>query len=64
MNIFKLGKLTAAVALATVIATPSVMAAAAKQPTLSEADFEKAKTMYFQRCACLLYTSPSPRDSL
>ncbi len=51
MNIFKLGKLTAAVALATVIATPSVMAAAAKQPTLSEADFEKAKTMYFQRCA-------------
>ena len=26
-------------------------ALAAKEPTLSEADFEKAKTLYFQRCA-------------
>lgn len=51
MNIFKLGKLTAAVALASAFAAPAAMAEAAKQPTLSEADFEKAKTLYFQRCA-------------
>ncbi|NOQ79498.1 MAG: nitrite reductase [Gammaproteobacteria bacterium] len=51
MNIFKLGKLTAAVALASALSVPAAMAGAAKQPTLSEADFEKAKTLYFQRCA-------------
>jgi len=51
MNIFKLGKLTAAFALASAISVPAAMAGAAKQPTLSEADFEKAKTLYFQRCA-------------
>jgi len=27
------------------------MNVSAAEPTLSEADFEKAKTMYFQRCA-------------
>jgi len=51
MNIFKLGKLTAAVALASAISVPAAMAGAAKQPTLSDADFEKGKTLYFQRCA-------------
>jgi nitrite reductase (NO-forming)/hydroxylamine reductase len=30
---------------------PGASAAKAKQPTMSEADFEHAKTLYFQRCA-------------
>jgi len=51
MNIIKTGKLAVAVALTCAVTVPAVMAGAAKQPTLSDADFEKAKTMYFQRCA-------------
>ena len=31
--------------------SPAATAAKAKQPTMSEADFETAKTLYFQRCA-------------
>jgi nitrite reductase (NO-forming)/hydroxylamine reductase len=51
-NKLKLGKLATAVAFTSLAFTGnSVFAAAANQPTLSEADFEKAKTMYFQRCA-------------
>jgi nitrite reductase (NO-forming)/hydroxylamine reductase len=50
MNIFKLGKLSAAVALASLLSAPAAMSADA-EPSLSEADFEKAKTLYFQRCA-------------
>ena len=49
MNIIKLGKLSAAVALASMLNTPAMAADA--QPTMSEADFEKAKSLYFQRCA-------------
>ncbi len=30
---------------------PTAMAAGAKQPTMSEADYETAKSLYFQRCA-------------
>ncbi len=51
MNILKAGKLAAAVALTCAVTVPAAMAGAAKQPTLSDADFEKAKTLYFQRCA-------------
>ncbi|MCP5205956.1 MAG: c-type cytochrome [Hahellaceae bacterium] len=47
----KLGKLAAAVTFATAAFTGSAFAATANQPTMSEADFEHAKTMYFQRCA-------------
>lgn len=48
----KLGKLAAAVTLTTAALSGSTaFAAAAKSPTLSEADFETAKTLYFQRCA-------------
>jgi len=47
----KLGKLAAAVTLTTAALSGSTGALAASQPTLSEADFEKAKTLYFQRCA-------------
>lgn len=51
----KLGKvysavLTAIVAGGAAISAPA-FAADAKAPTLSEADFEKAKTLYFQHCA-------------
>ena len=52
MNIFKAGKLAAAVALTCAVAVPAMAGShKAKQPTLSEADFEKGKTLYFQRCA-------------
>jgi len=51
MKLLKLAKLSAAVALTVAISVPSAMAAKAQQPTMSEADFEKAKTLYFQRCA-------------
>ena len=43
MNIIKLGKLSAAVALASMLNTPAMAADA--QPTMSEADFEKAKSL-------------------
>ncbi|MCK5662589.1 MAG: c-type cytochrome, partial [Thiotrichaceae bacterium] len=49
MKILKLGKLAAAVALTSAISVPAANATA--EPTLSEADFEKGKTLYFQRCA-------------
>jgi len=42
---------TTLAASALVITTGSVWAAKAKQPTMSEADFEKAGSLYFQRCA-------------
>ena len=43
---------TAAFIAATVMAvSPTAMAEKAKQPTMSEADFETAKNLYFQRCA-------------
>ena len=32
-------------------ASSFIMNATAAEPTLSEAEFEKAKTLYFQRCA-------------
>lgn len=51
MKLLKLAKLSAAVALTVAFSAPSAMAAKAEQPTLSEAEFEKAKTLYFQRCA-------------
>jgi len=51
MKLLKLAKLSAAVALTAAVSIPSAMAGKAAQPTLSEADFEKAKTLYFQRCA-------------
>ena len=51
MKLIKLAKLSAAVALTVAFSVPSAMAAMSGQPTLSEADFEKAKTLYFQRCA-------------
>ncbi len=38
------------VAVSALAAMPA-MAAKAQQPTMSEADFEKAKSLYFQRCA-------------
>jgi nitrite reductase (NO-forming)/hydroxylamine reductase len=38
-------------AAALVISTGPVLAAKAKQPTMSEADFETASSLYFQRCA-------------
>ena len=47
----ELGKLAAAVTLTTAALSGSTGAFAAAQPTLSEADFETAKTLYFQRCA-------------
>ena len=43
--------LTGAISLALAGMSFQASAAAAKQPTLSEADFEKAKSLYFQRCA-------------
>jgi len=42
---------TTLAASALVMASGSVMAAKAKQPTMSEADFETAGSLYFQRCA-------------
>jgi len=42
---------TTLAASALVMGSGSVMAAKAKQPTMSEADFEKAGSLYFQRCA-------------
>ncbi len=48
----KLGKLAAAVAFTTVaFSSGGAFAAAKNQPTMSEADFEKATQLYFQRCA-------------
>jgi nitrite reductase (NO-forming) / hydroxylamine reductase len=44
--------ITATILAATAIAViPAASAAKAKQPTMSEADFDKANLMYFQRCA-------------
>ena len=43
--------LTGAISLALAGVSFQASAEAAKQPTLSEADFEKAKSLYFQRCA-------------
>lgn len=50
MKKIHLGKLAAAMALSTAALSGSHTALAAK-PSLSEADFEKANLMYFQRCA-------------
>jgi len=50
MKILKMGKLAAAVAFAGAMTAPMSMVNAA-EPSLSEADFEKGKTLYFQRCA-------------
>lgn len=46
---FKLSGLSLVVGAA--LMAGSTAASAAKEPTLSEADFERAKTLYFQRCA-------------
>jgi len=44
--------ITATILAASAIAViPAASAAKAKQPTMSEADFDKANLMYFQRCA-------------
>lgn len=49
---FTLGKLAATIALATAaLSTGLGSMAASAQPTLSEAEFEKATNLYFQRCA-------------
>ncbi|RKZ84084.1 MAG: nitrite reductase, partial [Gammaproteobacteria bacterium] len=50
MKLPKLAILSAAVALATAVATP-ISIAADTELSLSDADFEHAKTLYFQRCA-------------
>ncbi len=46
---FKLSGLSLTVGMALMAGSSSALAA--KQPTLSEADFERAKTLYFQNCA-------------
>ena len=47
----RLLSITAMAASALVMTSGSVLAAKAKQPTMSEADFEQAGSLYFQRCA-------------
>jgi len=48
---FKRLTTAAFIAAAAFTVSPTVMAAKAKQPTMSEADFETSKNLYFQRCA-------------
>jgi nitrite reductase (NO-forming) / hydroxylamine reductase len=49
MKLLKLAKISAAVALTAAFSAPVAMASS--HGGMSEADFEKAKTLYFQRCA-------------
>lgn len=50
-NLIRLLSVTSMAASALLIHPGAAIAAKAKQPTMSEADFETAKTLYFQRCA-------------